>query len=65
MPARDIVALRKVLRLSPRPLAEKLDVPVSLVHDWERGERFTTKKHHEMLVRLAAAPEEPPASSGP
>jgi DNA-binding transcriptional regulator YiaG len=63
MHGRDIVALRRVLKLSPRQLAEKLDVPVSLVHDWERGERFTTKKHHEMLLRLAAAPE--PQSSDP
>jgi DNA-binding transcriptional regulator YiaG len=59
MHGKDIVALRKALKLSQTELAERLGVPVAWVGEWERGLRFTTKKHHELLLRLAAAPDTP------
>jgi DNA-binding transcriptional regulator YiaG len=63
MYASDIVAVRKTLGLTQKDLAAKLDVPTQLVAQWEKGERYTTKKHHEMLLRLAAAPPDPPATA--
>jgi DNA-binding transcriptional regulator YiaG len=58
MRGEDIQALRKALGLTQKQLAQKLDVEWLLVVAWERGEKFTTLKHHQKLVRLAAAPPE-------
>jgi transcriptional regulator with XRE-family HTH domain len=59
--ADDIKALRKELGLTQRALAEALGLEVSLVREWETGERFATKAHCEAMEKLRANP--PPKKS--
>lgn len=58
----DVKALRKATGLTQRDLAEALSLEVSLVRDWEKGDRFPTKAHCEAMEKLRENP--PPKKPG-
>lgn len=59
----EIRALRQRLGLDQHELAAALGVEEALVRDWERGDRFPTRRAVETLSRLDAG--DPPASALP
>jgi DNA-binding transcriptional regulator YiaG len=48
----EITRVRALLGLSMSGLAQELGVHPHLIVDWESGEKFPTKKHHEALMKL-------------
>lgn len=54
----EITGLRAQMGWSMSRLAMELGVRPDLVVDWESGERFPTKKHHEALASLRARAHE-------
>lgn len=48
----EIARLRERLGFSMSRLAKELGVEPDLVVDWESGEKFPTKKHHQALMTL-------------
>jgi transcriptional regulator with XRE-family HTH domain len=58
----DIKALRKSTGLTQKELAEALELDVSVVRDWEKGERFPTKANCDAMAQIEANP--PPRKKG-
>lgn len=60
----DIKALRKATALTQRDLADALAVDVSLVRDWEKGDKFPTKAHCDAMEAVRAKPPVSSAKKG-
>jgi DNA-binding transcriptional regulator YiaG len=58
--SQDITALRERRGWSISDLSKQLGCPVDLVVAWEFEEKFPTKRHTQMLNRLAAEPPSGP-----
>lgn len=52
----DIKALRRVIGATQRDLAVALEIDVSLVRDWEKGERFPTLGNCQSMETLRSSP---------